>query len=281
MSSPFNVSPNEWSSVSHKDVAKDTKDAMWFPPTFVSAGNLQGQCAAALLLDGTSRLLTGSDANTSPGSSGMSQSTLEALSSREYAIRASDPNDFASVWESKLVPILYMLMTKHCKDDFAIDVHNFPERSVEAVPRAIYVSSAEHIDPTMRQEIESALVKEIPANFNPIYLRLRRGCVTKSVWWYVRFTCSPFLCGLANNICIGERKRGRRMLFVIPKTPLTMSFPSLGCPLGPSLLGTPPRSGASSTSACRGSHCPPSMHSTAAESPEICVSRTPPAPISK
>jgi len=188
MSSPFNVSQNGWSPVSHNDVAKDTKDTMSFPPAFVSAGDLQAQYAAALLPDGTSRLLTGSDANTSPGSDGMSQSTLEALSCREYAIRASDPNDFASTWESKLVPILYMLMTKHCKDDVAIDVHNFPERSVEAVPRAIYVSSAEHIGPTTRQEIESALVKEIPTNFNPIYLRFRRGCVTKSVWWYVRFT---------------------------------------------------------------------------------------------
>lgn len=115
---------------------------------------------------------------------GTSHSELTRLSNREYALRAADPSDFASVWEHKILPLLSDLIKKHCTGDFAVDVHNFPERSSEAVPRVIYITLPADMDtaalePAVRSELEHA----VPERFNPVYLKFRKGDLQKSQWW--------------------------------------------------------------------------------------------------
>ncbi|KAK3693627.1 hypothetical protein B0T22DRAFT_45581 [Podospora appendiculata] len=120
---------------------------------------------------------------TSPPKTSTSLEELNRLSSRPYSTRASDPNDFASIWESAVVPVLTELLQKHSNSDFAVDVHNFPEMSGEAVPRVIYITLTEGADIDFEQLIRVELSRAVPSMFNPVYLRFRKGSVQKSSWW--------------------------------------------------------------------------------------------------
>lgn len=117
---------------------------------------------------------------------GTSHAELTLLSAREYALRAADPSDFASVWEHSIVPLLSDVIKQHCTGDFAVDVHNFPERSAEAVPRVIYITLPADMDtaalePAVRLKLQHA----VPERFSPVYLKFRKGDLQKSHWWYV------------------------------------------------------------------------------------------------
>lgn len=57
---------------------------------------------------------------------GISHGELNRLSQRAYSLRASDASDFASAWETSIVPLLHGILQQHYIGDFAIDVHNFP-----------------------------------------------------------------------------------------------------------------------------------------------------------
>jgi hypothetical protein len=90
------------------------------------------------------------------------------------------------VWEHSILPLLSDLIKQHCTGDFAVDVHNFPERSAEAVPRVIYITLPADMDtaalePAVRLELEHA----VPERFNPVYLKFRKGDLQRSQWWYV------------------------------------------------------------------------------------------------
>ncbi|KAK4125246.1 hypothetical protein N657DRAFT_360689 [Parathielavia appendiculata] len=117
---------------------------------------------------------------------GTSHSQLSRLSSRIYAVRTSDPADFAAPWESSIVPLLAELLRKHCSCDFAVDVHNFPERSSSAVPRLIYITLSGDADTrALEQIIRAELEMAVPERFHPVALEIWRGEVRKSQWWYV------------------------------------------------------------------------------------------------
>jgi hypothetical protein len=107
------------------------------------------------------------------------------------------------VWEHSILPLLSDLIKQHCTGDFAVDVHNFPERSSEAVPRVIYITlpadmNTALLEPAVRLELEHA----VPERFNPVYLKFRKGDLQRSQWWYVHesshsrpplFSPTPFL----------------------------------------------------------------------------------------
>ncbi|KAK4181401.1 hypothetical protein QBC36DRAFT_366921 [Triangularia setosa] len=131
------------------------------------------------------RRITGEQPPTRVGESAQaSQAELTRLSSRAYALRAEDPSDFASVWESTVIPIITDLLQQHCDSDFAVDVHNFPELSTDAVPRVIYITLNDYVNPSFEETIRTELANAVPSRFNPIYLKFRRGSPRKSgVWW--------------------------------------------------------------------------------------------------
>ncbi len=119
---------------------------------------------------------------------------LTRLSARAYALRASDPTDFASAWETSIVPRLTDLLQKHCPSDFAVDVHNFPERSSEAVPRVIFITlsggSSSDItsndtdtstpSPLLEATIQASLAQTVPPQFQPLTAQFRRGSTRRS-----------------------------------------------------------------------------------------------------
>ncbi|AEO65650.1 uncharacterized protein THITE_2143328 [Thermothielavioides terrestris NRRL 8126] len=126
-----------------------------------------------------------------------SHDELNHLSSRPYSLRVSDPADFASAWETSIIPLLTDLLQKLCTCDFAVDVHNFPEMSSDAVPRVIYItlsggSDADTSD--LEQSISAELRRLVPDRFNPVYLKFRRGVMRRS-WWGTQgerdFVCEP------------------------------------------------------------------------------------------
>ncbi|KAL2136019.1 hypothetical protein VTI74DRAFT_5906 [Chaetomium olivicolor] len=82
------------------------------------------------------------------------------------------------------MPLLADILQRHCTGDFAVDVHNFPEMSRDAVPRAIYITLPAEIDDTKLEEtIRSALTQALPEEFRPVHLEFRRGEFGKSTWW--------------------------------------------------------------------------------------------------
>lgn len=124
--------------------------------------------------------------SSSSSSQKTSQEELSRLSSRPYSTRILDQADFASVWESTVVPLLTDLLQRHCESDFAVDVHNFPEVSSDAVPRVIYITLAGPVDSEFEQTIRDELSRAVPARFNPLYLKFRKGSVQKTgrdSWW--------------------------------------------------------------------------------------------------
>jgi hypothetical protein len=131
---------------------------------------------------------------------GTSHSELTRLSTREYALRAADPSDFASAWEHSILPLLTDVIKKHCTGDFAVDVHNFPERSSEAVPRVIYVTlpadmNTAVLEPAVKDELE----RVVPERFGPVYLKFRKGDLLRSQWWYV----SSFFFFVLSSLSLG------------------------------------------------------------------------------
>ncbi|KAH6628277.1 hypothetical protein F5144DRAFT_492650 [Chaetomium tenue] len=114
---------------------------------------------------------------------GTSHTELTKLSGREYALRASDPSDFASVWEHSILPLLSELIKQHCTGDFAVDVHNFPERSAEAVPRVIYITLPADMDTAVLEPaVRGELARAVPERFGPVYLKFRKGDLQRSQW---------------------------------------------------------------------------------------------------
>ncbi|KAK3987452.1 hypothetical protein QBC44DRAFT_120696 [Cladorrhinum sp. PSN332] len=121
-----------------------------------------------------------------------SAAELARLSTRPYSLRVNDQADFASVWESTVIPLLTDLLGRYCESDFAVDVHNFPEMSSEAVPRVIYITlPTSSVDPSFEQLIRTELASAVPPRFNPLYLKFRKGMVQKTntanttttSWW--------------------------------------------------------------------------------------------------
>ncbi|KAK4460959.1 hypothetical protein QBC42DRAFT_179653 [Cladorrhinum samala] len=124
--------------------------------------------------------------SSSPSSHGTSKEELSRRSSRPYSTRISDQADFASVWEHTVVPLLTDLLQHHCESDFAVDVHNFPEVSSDAVPRVIYITLAGFVDSKFKQMVHDELSRVVPARFSPLYLKFREGSVEKTArepWW--------------------------------------------------------------------------------------------------
>ncbi|KAK4200578.1 hypothetical protein QBC40DRAFT_173528 [Triangularia verruculosa] len=142
------------------------------------------------------RRITGEQAPTRAGqSSSTSQEELTRLSSRPYSLRARDDNDFASVWESTVIPALTNLLQQYCDSDFAVDVHNFPELSTDAVPRVIYITLSDYVDPSFEETIRNELAVAVPSRFNPIYLKFRRGGPQRSgMWWGQSKEQTDYIC---------------------------------------------------------------------------------------
>jgi hypothetical protein len=148
-------------------------------PVFASATNFDDHFPSLIQDDEGSHFIeTYSDVE----SHGTSEEELAILSSREYSVRASDPNDFASAWES-LIPAFSTLLNRICKGNFAVNIFSFPERSNGAVPRVIYITSADAMSATAEHEVSTGLGRLISAKFSPIYLKLGRGTIEKSGWW--------------------------------------------------------------------------------------------------
>jgi len=123
---------------------------------------------------------------TSPSSS--SQTThaeLTRLSTREYALRASDESDFAWAWETSLVPLLTDLLQRYCTCDFAVDVHNFPEVSGDAVPRVIFITLNDTSDTSgLEETLRAEVARAVPERFRPVYVKFRRGGgLRRANWW--------------------------------------------------------------------------------------------------
>jgi hypothetical protein len=114
---------------------------------------------------------------------GPSQQELQRLSARPYSARVGDPEDFASVYEKTLVPLIIDLLQANCDCDFSVDVHNFPELSSETVPRVIYITlpmaATGHLQELMRGE----LARHLPAKFHQTHLKFRKGSVKRTTWW--------------------------------------------------------------------------------------------------
>lgn len=149
---------------------------------------------------------------------GTSHAELTRLSTRDYSLRAADPSDFASVWEHSILPLLSNLIKQHCTGDFAVDVHNFPERSAEAVPRVIYITLPADMDtaalePAVRLELRHA----VPERFNPVYLKFRKGDLQRSQWWYV-YDLSRSFIPLAMLLSFSRLLVSVAMLRVCPQT---------------------------------------------------------------
>jgi hypothetical protein len=80
------------------------------------------------------------------------------------------------------MPLLSDLLQKHCTGDFAVDVHNFPEMSSDAVPRVIYITLSTEGDTTsLEQTVRAELARAVPEQFNPVYLKFRKGGLRRSV----------------------------------------------------------------------------------------------------
>lgn len=83
-----------------------------------------------------------------------------------------------------MIPVLTDLLRRYCgESDFAVDVHNFPEMSSDAVPRVIYITLAKYLDPAQEQIIRNELEQVVPARFNPLYLKFRNGTLRRSGSW--------------------------------------------------------------------------------------------------
>ncbi|KAK3363315.1 hypothetical protein B0T25DRAFT_513360 [Lasiosphaeria hispida] len=151
------------------------------PPVFTTCDELWNHYGNQLQeLEGC-QLVRGETGTASSGP--RSPVELGHLSSRSYSVRVSDPNDFASVWESTVVPLITELLHKYGTSSFAVDVHNFPEMSGEAVPRVVYATLPVPLDPAAQQDIRTELGRAVPSRFNPIFLKFRSGSVRKSSWW--------------------------------------------------------------------------------------------------
>ncbi|KAK1750209.1 hypothetical protein QBC47DRAFT_278165, partial [Echria macrotheca] len=105
---------------------------------------------------------------------------LQRMSSRPYRERILDPNDFASSWESTIIPSIETMMAKHCDYDYSVDVQAFPELSPEAVPRVIFITTDASTS-AMEDEIAIRLGDIISPKFAPVWLKLQQGGVEKSV----------------------------------------------------------------------------------------------------
>ena len=118
--------------------------------------------------------------------------------SEPYHIRACNPDDFASVWEKRIVPMLLRQMEQHQVIEYAAQVHTFPEatqpqgcyrnhQTAASVLRVIYITicvpeasgcltshgspskskesnrepGIEEVDPVWAQELEQSLRIEI------------------------------------------------------------------------------------------------------------------------
>ncbi|KAK4041986.1 hypothetical protein C8A01DRAFT_44964 [Parachaetomium inaequale] len=151
---------------------------------------------------------------------GTSHAELTRLSTREYALRAADPSDFASAWENSIMPLLSDLLQKHCTGDFAVDVHNFPEMSSEAVPRVIYITlSTDGDTTTLEQTVRAELARAVPEQFNPVYLKFRKGGLRRSTstWW-------------------GQQDAGEEDAVCAPKNVTYKPTPVIGMSIGPSQI---------------------------------------------
>ena len=150
----------------------------------------------------------------------ITHSDLARLSSRPYSIRVSDPSDFASIWETVVVPRLVDLLQRHRMSEFAVDVHNFPEISSQAVPRIIHIAlqhpnsinaeTGSHESESLEQAIQSELTRIVPGRFAPLYVQFERGIrIQKSNWWYVLFM---FTSTEAHTLCHDKTSADEQLL---------------------------------------------------------------------
>ncbi len=104
-------------------------------------------------------------------------SSLVALSSRPYSARVADPTDFASLWETTLVPWL-RVMLEGFLGDVSVDVHAGPCPTTAAVERVILVSFAfpcaaegnKEAAGALRHTLREGLAERVPAPFQPLRL---------------------------------------------------------------------------------------------------------------
>ncbi|KAH6632465.1 hypothetical protein F5144DRAFT_574153 [Chaetomium tenue] len=105
-----------------------------------------------------------------------SPSDLALLSKRKYALRATDPFDFASAWEHSILPLILNELIKEQCTEFAINVHNFPGQSSEAVRRVIYITLPADMDTAaLEPAVSSQLEHVVPAHFEPLDLEFLKG----------------------------------------------------------------------------------------------------------
>ncbi|KAK0671234.1 hypothetical protein QBC41DRAFT_60705 [Cercophora samala] len=154
-------------------------------PSFNAANDMWSSYPRPIEKNDWIRRITGEQPPTRVGESAhTSQAQLARLSSRSYSLRVGDSNDFASIWESTVIPALTDLLQQYCDSDFAVDVHNFPELCTDAVPRVIYITLNDYVDPTLEETIRTELDHAVPTRFHPIHLKFRRGGPQKSgMWW--------------------------------------------------------------------------------------------------
>jgi len=110
---------------------------------------------------------------------GISFAELQHMSSRPYGERVSDQNDFASLWESTIIPSLEPIMAKHCDSDYSVDVQAFPELSSEAVSRVICITT-DASNLTMEDEIAIKLGDIVSSKFAPLWLKFQQGGINKT-----------------------------------------------------------------------------------------------------
>jgi hypothetical protein len=143
-----------------------------------------------------------------------SEESLKRLSARPYSVRVSDPDDFAHVWETTLVPLFTNVLESHCDGDFSVDVHNFPELDGGSVPCVIFVSLPVVASSSLQERIRAVLAPAIPRRFHQTHIEFRQGTFVQSTWWgtdkdNVDSGCSPqnngFQAVPTNGASVGPR----------------------------------------------------------------------------
>lgn len=108
---------------------------------------------------------------TTTANKGQSRADIERLSSRPYAVRVADPEDFASVWETSVVPLVTDILKENVDCDYSVDVHNYPELKSKSVHRVIFVTLPVDISDDLRVRMQAELAKKIPPRFQGTYLQ--------------------------------------------------------------------------------------------------------------
>ncbi|ORY55309.1 uncharacterized protein BCR38DRAFT_491219 [Pseudomassariella vexata] len=92
---------------------------------------------------------------------------------RSYAARIADPNDFASVWEHRIVPLIKRLL----KESFKAKVSTYQEKFRQSVHIIIFITLKQLLSGEEQAEIRGKLMNGIPESFSDIKVEFLTGNV--------------------------------------------------------------------------------------------------------